>query len=83
MKHLSSLWTIWYKPRATVRQGLESPSPAFELVVAAFFGISSFLDRAEKENYGDDWSLGWIVLTLAAVVIAIVVVSAIGLLGTQ
>lgn len=67
MKHLSRLWTIWYRPRATVRQGLVNPSPIFELIVAAFFGITAFLDNAEKENFGDYWSFRW-VFTLALTV---------------
>lgn len=67
MKPLSRLWTIWYQPRSTVREGLENPSPALEIVVAAFFGISGFLDHAEKENFGDYWSLG-LVFALAITV---------------
>lgn len=58
MKHLSRLLTSWYKPRATVRQGLENPSSIFEWIVASFFGITAFLDNAEKDNFGDYWSLG-------------------------
>ena len=67
MKHLSRLWTIWYKPRATVRQGLENPSPLFEMIVAAFFGITTFLENAKQEHFGDDWSLG-LLFTLALIV---------------
>jgi len=67
MKHLSRLWTIWYQPRATVRRGLENPSSVFELIVAAFFGITSFLENAKQEHFGDSWSLG-LVFTLALIV---------------
>lgn len=67
MKYISRLWTIWYKPRATVRQGLETPSRLFEWIVAACFGITSFLENAKQEHFGDYWSLG-LVFTLALIV---------------
>ena len=67
MKHISRLWTIWYKPRDTVRQGLDNPSRLFELIVTAFFGITTFLENAKQEHFGDDWSLG-LLFTLALIV---------------
>jgi hypothetical protein len=45
--------SIWTKPRATIRQILDSKSQAYINILAMAGGIATALDKASEKNYGD------------------------------
>ncbi|MFT9493970.1 Yip1 family protein [Anaerosolibacter sp.] len=45
--------SIWTKPRATIRQILDSKSQAYINILAMVGGIATALDKASEKNYGD------------------------------
>jgi hypothetical protein len=54
---LNPWFSIWTKPRATIRQILNSKSEAYINTLAIAGGITSALDKASQKNYGDEYGL--------------------------
>lgn len=54
---------IWLKPRKTIRYVMENKPMRTAIILALIFGISSVLDRAYTQNFGDTLSTGAILLT--------------------
>jgi hypothetical protein len=54
---LNPWFSIWTKPRATIRQILDSKSQAYINILAILGGIASALDKISDKSYGYEY--GW------------------------
>ncbi len=64
-QNLSLFLTIWYKPRSTIRQILDSNSDRYVAILVGIFGILRALEQASERNMGDTLPLvGTLVLVL-------------------
>lgn len=52
-QNFKPFFTIWYKPRATLRQILDTDPKRYVFILAAINGIIQALDRASTRNSGD------------------------------
>lgn len=53
---LNPWFSMWTKPRATMRQILDSKSQQHILLLAAVTGIGTMLDQASMKSIGDNWA---------------------------
>lgn len=54
-------FSIWVKPRQTIRQIIEKNPTKYVILLAALSGIGQALDRASSRNMGDSSDLGLII----------------------
>lgn len=55
-------FSIWIRPRGTIRQIVDSDPEKYVIVLAAISGIYQSLDTAAERSFGDDMSLVAIIL---------------------
>lgn len=63
---LNPWFSMWFKPRATIQQIIETDPTRWVLLLVAFNGIFEVFDRAMEKNLGD--GLDWTSILLLAVV---------------
>ncbi|MGO4887306.1 Yip1 family protein [Anaerobacillus sp. MEB173] len=69
--HFNSLFTVWFKPRETMRNLLENPNPKFFYFMMLFYGLSTALFELSDRGIGQE--MPRVVILFIEIILGIVV----------